>query len=84
MPNGVMKELEWPSDITDIIQLLQQEPNRLFVFRAAKNWSQADVAGQFGLNIRTWGDWERGVRPIPGGQAIKVAKEIQKCLPTAE
>lgn len=72
--------LEWPDTVPDIIRLLQEDGNRLRVFRVAMGWSQTEVAKEFGVSMKTWSCWERGEYKIPGPAARSVALEIQACL----
>lgn len=77
---GATPLLQWPEDLMDVVRLLRAEPVRLKMLRVALGLSQIEIAKKFSVTSRTWGGWERGTWPIPGRQALRIAKELKNVL----
>lgn len=73
------RPLEWPTDVLEIMRLLQQDCNRLKVLRVALGWSQVEAAAWAGVSAVTWCKWENGKAP-GGANLTKLALMVKDSL----
>lgn len=77
---GGLSPLQWPRGVSDIVRLLQVDSNRLKVYRVALGLEQHEIAAKFGVSLRTWGSWERGVVRVSADVLVQIARGIKACL----